>query len=369
MLMRTWCSPPAAAAAGLVFLLAPPTVAVTCWIATRHYVEGMIPFTAGALVIRSYLRESHRWKLAVAGLCYFLACAFKEIYALLPVAVLVLPGATRRQRLEMLGALGLAAAAYVSWRVTVSGGLITRYGNTGQSPWSMLSYLARAWPQFSGWMLTSPAITPFPAAALMCALSVATLYVLARESLAAALAYLLCLAAAVIPSAFVIGTEAVRFVDVANHYCLRFVFLPAVLILMGGVLALDRLGPGARNASLAALLLLVAYNGYRQVRPWWIDGRVTKQAADVYRQWFDRNVVFASDVPVWLHDGLLRLWTPQGSPEIPARARVIPAAPGSIARNDPALRQPDVRFVEALRSGVTMLDRETFLHRYARPSS
>ena len=399
-LMRGFCTKLVSLFSGACFLMLPPTVAVTSWVCTRHYLEGTIPALAGAILIARYV-ERPSWRTSsLAGLMYFLACLSKEIFAVLPAALAFLPVArsesdafdrtkepgitvSRRLnmrwltvRLQLVTPLAIAAVTYLSWRSVAVDQLFIKKGFSQSVP-EMVGYFIQAWPRYSGWMFepTRKAMMPWVGLIVATALIIVIVGVLLlkRGPSVAAFAVTLFIAAA-LPSAMVLNSPKVAFLTVANHYCLRFIYLPAVILLLFGVYALSRL-PSRKAAviGMAVLFLTIAFNGPRQTRPWINDGKITRGAADVYRQWWNRPAVIASDVPLSLHVGLRKLWiAEEGQPEI--LARVISTRNRkprqSIRVDDAYLAEPGITFVEDLQWKKTtrILDRKAFLDRYAVPT-
>jgi len=105
------------AAAGALGLAASPAMAeISGFLATRHYPEGLVfACVSFALFVASIRRRN--WRLAAfAAIFYCLALTAKEIYAPLPLMLVLLPEGELYNRLKRILLFVPAVAGYVWWR-------------------------------------------------------------------------------------------------------------------------------------------------------------------------------------------------------------------------------------------------------------
>lgn len=113
----------AAGTACVLFMVTPPVHEVAHFLMERHYIEGLGLFLLAMLLYQRALRAAAGrsgggWPWAVASaVVYLAACSAKEIYAPLAALLPLLPWGTWRQRWVMLLPHGVAAVAYMVWRV------------------------------------------------------------------------------------------------------------------------------------------------------------------------------------------------------------------------------------------------------------
>lgn len=126
----------AALAASLCWALLPATAVVVQFLATRHYLEGLL-FTALAV----YLAERLRGK-GVVALCGLVAMLYKEVFVF--VVPLLLLGLAWRRKDRLLGALSvLLGLIYLLYRLWAYD-LTARYaGMPLLSPWHYLKFLSK----------------------------------------------------------------------------------------------------------------------------------------------------------------------------------------------------------------------------------
>ncbi len=395
-LMRRWLWEPIAMAAGACVLLAPPTVAVTSWICTRHYLEGTIFALIGVLVLIRFLDSPSPGKALACGGLYIGACIGKEIFAALPAALIFMPfsgsevwprqgsfterlrtlkdDSRVRKRAMLAAGLILGLVFYLVWRISMVGAVFTKYGY--DTPvLDRLRYFAESWPWFSGWMASRGMEGPGFLAGLVLVnvlvwgiVAVWSFKMTSKGAFFAATLFAACL-----PSVAVLNASGVRFLEVSNHFCLRFVYLPAIVVILWTFYTSSLIrNRGVASVAAALLVIWSAIAGSYAVRPWSGSARMTRGATEVYAQWWDQQAVVVSDINTWLHKGLFRLWSlDQGIPEV--QALVLSTRKSGrrwISPNDPILRSPDTVYVLDLqwRRDSRILSRDEFVDRYVRPN-
>ena len=395
VLMRRWLREPIALAAGACVFLAPPTVAVTSWICTRHYLEGTIFALIGVLVLIRFLDSPSPGKALACGGLYIGACIGKEIFAALPAALIFMPfsgpelwprqgslterlrvlkdDARIRKRAMLAAGLILGLVFYIVWRLSKVGAVLTKYGYD-VPVLDRLHYFAGAWPWFSGWMASRGTEGPgfLAGFVLVNVLVLGIIAVWSFKKTSKGVFFAATLLAACLPSVAVLNAPGVRFLEVANHFCLRFVYLPAIVVILWTFYTSSLL-KNRTVASVAAALLVIwfAVAGSFAVRPWSVSARMTRGATEVYAQWWDRQAVVVSDINIWLHKGLYSLWSlEQGTPEV--RAQVLSTRRTGrrwLSPNDPLLQSPDTVYVLDLqwRRKSRILPRDEFIDRYVHP--
>lgn len=121
LLMRFFTSIRASLAAVLLFLLSPTTYVVGCWLASRHYLEGLMWALASLyLCLLGARQKRYAW---LAGLAYGLAALFKEIFVILPAMAFVLVPGRLTRRAQVTLPLWLGLSVYSAWRLWIMGGL------------------------------------------------------------------------------------------------------------------------------------------------------------------------------------------------------------------------------------------------------
>lgn len=126
--LRPWLPVVPAAAAGMLFLLGPPTVSWAQELMVRHYLEGM---ALAALSLLLFVRRLRRGRGAPAwgsAAAYLAACAAKEVYVPLVVLLAALPEGRWRDRLHALAPHGAVVVLYVLWRWWMLGGVVESPG-------------------------------------------------------------------------------------------------------------------------------------------------------------------------------------------------------------------------------------------------
>lgn len=110
-----------------IFIAGIPVLVVTQELMDIHYVEGL-GFALGSLIGAVYwLRGGKRGFGGLSVVCYCLALCCKEIYAPLPLIMLVLPCGSIRSRLCLVGALSVPGLFYVALRLIALGALADGY--------------------------------------------------------------------------------------------------------------------------------------------------------------------------------------------------------------------------------------------------
>lgn len=122
-LLRTRLDDRLALACAALFLALPPTGVVAQLLITAHYAWGLLFSIAACAAWACALREDRlAWAAAAAGACA-LASLCKELYALLPLALLAWPGVPIQRRLRLAWPLILAVIGYALLRWAVVGGV------------------------------------------------------------------------------------------------------------------------------------------------------------------------------------------------------------------------------------------------------
>lgn len=128
----------AALAMCVCWALTPSTAVVVQFLATRHYVEGLL-FTLLAVYLAERLRG---WKLPVAGVCGLIAMLSKEVYV--PVVPLLLVALAWRRKDRVLGATSVGVALfYAAFRWWLFG-WSARFGDMPfLTPWQYVKFLSK----------------------------------------------------------------------------------------------------------------------------------------------------------------------------------------------------------------------------------
>ncbi|MDD3483278.1 glycosyltransferase family 39 protein [Azovibrio restrictus] len=153
LLLRRHTSRLWAAAAALLFLAGAPTAVVAQQLMSRHYATGLLFMI---LALYFWLREGPppRWQhLLLGAACYLAAMLNKEVFAPLPLVLLLLGNRPLRERLTALLPYAGAALVFILWRRLMLGTAFGGY-STGFVPDSWLGSMA-VLPQtlFGAWHL------------------------------------------------------------------------------------------------------------------------------------------------------------------------------------------------------------------------
>jgi hypothetical protein len=120
-LMRGFAGRVASAAAALLLLSGPPFAEVSRQLWARHYVEGLFCALLSLLLFRSAVGRGG-WPAAFgAGAAGLVAMLGKEVFAAVPLVVLVLPWGALRRRFQAAVPLLVALAVYLAWRNAMVG--------------------------------------------------------------------------------------------------------------------------------------------------------------------------------------------------------------------------------------------------------
>ena len=374
-LLRPLCGWIISILTALLLLESNPTVSLIGWIASRHYLEGTCFALTGILLLRRYARKQSNIALVGAMLCYALAMLWKEVFAPLPLILLALPDLPVRRRVRLLVLFGIVGVAYIAYRRYMLGQFVGGYGDGSYDLQKAAKYFINAWPSFTGWIFEGASTAPrWLGFFVVNALIVMGLYRAWSISWRWFGAAVLSLIAAVVPVGLIIGTPQVDYLKLANHYCMRFAFPLWIVTLIWAAFAWAALN---RRFAAVCLIALCAYAGngaWYQHRAWRHDGRVTKYADEVFREYAWQKAVIAVDSPMSQHAGLA-LVLPREQPQRgPVTAIFIPASRGAISRDDPRLKDPDLVFIENARVDsagkfgkvANVLTREEFLSRYSK---
>ena len=105
----------------VLFLLQPATLAVVSWISTRHYLEGLGFSLFSLYFFVVFMRTGGRPRLAVSAIFYLLAALCKEVYAPLPLLLLLLPEGRAGRRALLTIPHGAITALYAAYRFHMLG--------------------------------------------------------------------------------------------------------------------------------------------------------------------------------------------------------------------------------------------------------
>jgi len=124
ILLLRWCPVPTALMVTIFWMMLPSTIAVLEFIATRHYMEGLV-CTFGAMLLAFKNVESNGgWKRFLIGsgalICLFLAMLCKEIYVTATFVILVMIFFYYRRFWEIFSVF-LLGGCYVFYRILTLG--------------------------------------------------------------------------------------------------------------------------------------------------------------------------------------------------------------------------------------------------------
>ena len=245
--------------AGMILQVAPVTVSVAAYYASRHYLFGLVSALFSLTALIDWTAKGGWYRLGVALLLYFTACVSKETYfPLLFVATFVIPGGPKR-RACVLTCYTAVGAAYIGLRTAALGTLVGSYGAGDYDLVSVLLYLIRSWPYLTDAVLigsTSPWLGAVLANALLLASGVAAWRV--RRLKGVGMLVLLG-GASLCTVAFVLGHPMIRYAESPGfepNDRLVFAFSSAALLGMAYLL----IGPGTpvRRRRTPTLRILTA---------------------------------------------------------------------------------------------------------------
>lgn len=156
--LRLWAPSGPSFAGGCLYLLGAPTGGLAATLMVRQYPEAitLLLFALGAFTLSLRRRGSRclhpGWGLASVGI-YAAACLAKEIAVPLPLAVLLLPEGTLRDRLRAASPLALALGLYLGYRRYLIGTWFGGYGwvvEPNQWPWLALTLPFKVAEQLAG---------------------------------------------------------------------------------------------------------------------------------------------------------------------------------------------------------------------------
>lgn len=125
--LRLFVSPQASLVGAMAVAVAPSTVELASNLATRHYIDGMTLSCLSCVYFVLSLRRSSRGFAVVAVACFVLALTTKEIFAPLPVVLVLLPEGAIRDRLKRLVPFAVVLIAYCGWRFWMLGSAVGGY--------------------------------------------------------------------------------------------------------------------------------------------------------------------------------------------------------------------------------------------------
>ena len=133
--LRLYASRIAAFCGTILFIVNPATVAVTGWLSTRHYIEGMFWALLTLYLVKTHDRENlKKSRYILSGITYLIASLYKEVYVILPaVAFLILNGSVY-ERFKKILPLWMGLLIYIPYRIYMLGG---RVGGYPGSVWNM----------------------------------------------------------------------------------------------------------------------------------------------------------------------------------------------------------------------------------------
>ncbi len=140
--LRTFTNELMAAAGAGALALSQPAFTVATLIMDRHYALGLL---LAALAMIAFRRD----RALVGVALYFIACLAKEVYVPLPLLVVVQDVVTERDRRAVIrdGALcGVAAIAYLIWRIAILGS----FGGYGSATGSPIDVVITGWTVIAG---------------------------------------------------------------------------------------------------------------------------------------------------------------------------------------------------------------------------
>ena len=143
--LRQWLQDDLAAFfASAIWAVLPTTAVVLQYLATRHYLEGML-FTVAALYLLLRLRRGSRltWGAQVAVLsCAIVGMLYKEVYAAMTPMIL-LASAWRRRDWKFAGMIAATACAYAIYRLWILGPMLTYTDMPWLSPGQYARFLTK----------------------------------------------------------------------------------------------------------------------------------------------------------------------------------------------------------------------------------
>jgi len=117
-----------------LFIVNPTTIAVTGWLSTRHYIEGMFWALLTLYLVKTHDREKGKFRYILSGITYLLASLNKEVYVILPAVAFLISKGNATERFRKTLPLWTGLILYIPYRIYMLGG---RAGGYPGSVWNV----------------------------------------------------------------------------------------------------------------------------------------------------------------------------------------------------------------------------------------
>jgi hypothetical protein len=303
----------------LVFLLSPASFAVSSWLTTRHYLEGLgFSFIALYFFVKS-IRTGRLLFLFLSSLCYIPAVLSKEVYVPLPFLLMLIPERTFRDRLTHAFPLFILFVFYAVYRFWMLGNNPVG-GYSSIWPWTIKSALLNSGEVFrlyagSWWIVILVFLTVTGSVLLWNDWRKAC-----REAIRCFLIFLLLLIPILPVSSIWGGGES-----------LRYLFLTSTSITFFYILSLNDIWKRGNRLSKipAAVCLIVVLVGFLQAF-YRERGDFDKKRTAAYVEgtfFLEKNnildAVFQITQPHWFFDGLEKMQAIQSQRPAERRIRLV----------------------------------------------
>jgi hypothetical protein len=104
-----------------LFIVNPTTIAVTGWLSTRHYIEGMFWALLTLYLVKTHDREKGKFRYILSGITYLLASLNKEVYVILPAVAFLISKGNATERLRKTLPLWAGLILYIPYRIYMLG--------------------------------------------------------------------------------------------------------------------------------------------------------------------------------------------------------------------------------------------------------
>ena len=136
--LRLYVSKVAAFCGAMLFIVNPVTVAVTSWLSTRHYIEGMFWALLTLCLVKMYDKEKGKFRYILSGITYLIASLYKEVYVILPAVAFLISKGAATERFRKTLPLWAGLILYIPYRIYMLGGRAGGYPGSVWTPEGMI---------------------------------------------------------------------------------------------------------------------------------------------------------------------------------------------------------------------------------------